>query len=281
MFKTFSAIIRIFHLLSLNVVLGAVLCNIMFWKLPFGNIHTEKLPVIVLGLSVWLIYILDRLMDNKKATLILTERHIFHQTYSSILWKIVLMIFFVCSILIFFLPLSIIKIGTLTSLLTAIYLSIIHRTNQESNTYFLKEPITALLYTIGVWGTTINNVHLGIFIKVGILFLLVTFQNLLLFSLFEIKKNVTAHNLASKLGIRKSNYCIKFITVLIVFLEFSGICYSPEFVYFKYTENVFILVMVMSQILLIINQFDTFFIKNDRYRWVGDGVFLLPLLIIF
>jgi hypothetical protein len=37
----------------------------------------------------------------------------------------------------------------------------------------------------------------------------------------------------------------------------------------------------MSIILLIINQFDDFFLINDRYRWVGDGIFLLPLLIIF
>ena len=37
----------------------------------------------------------------------------------------------------------------------------------------------------------------------------------------------------------------------------------------------------MSFILLMITHFDNFFLTNDRYRWVGDGIFLLPLLIIF
>jgi hypothetical protein len=39
--------------------------------------------------------------------------------------------------------------------------------------------------------------------------------------------------------------------------------------------------IIMSIILLVISQFDSFFLINERYRWVGDGIFLLPLLIIF
>ena len=276
--KIITAFIKVFHLLSLDVVLGAVLCNIMFWKLPSGNTPVHKLAVLILGLTIWLIYILDRLIDNKKTSQNPTERHLFHQKYQNILWKSVYLIAFICVFLCFFLPMYGIILGLLIASFTAVYLFVVGKITEKSNTHFYKEPITAILYVSGVWATTyLNNLTPEFFIT-GFIFLLIAFQNLLLFSLLELKKHPTkCHTLAHHFGLKKSSNFIFFITAFILILGLYSIIHSAHF----FQKEVFLLEIIMSVILLIINLFDTFFIKNDRYRWVGDGIFLLPLLIIF
>lgn len=278
MLKMFSTVIKTFHLLSLDVVLGAVLCNIMFWKLPSGNTPINELAVTVLGLTIWLIYILDRLIDNKKLSQNPTERHLFHQKYHKILWRSVCLIAGICGVSLFFLPLYGITLGLVISSFTGLYLYIIDKITKKSSVHFYKEPMTAILYVAGVWGTTYLNNLTPLYFLTGLLFLLIAFQNLFLFSLLEFKKHPDdCHTLAHYFGLKNSNVIILLLSTTVVLIGLYAINISA----FDYQKSVFILEISMSIILLIINQFETFFIKNDRYRWVGDGIFLLPLLIIF
>ncbi len=278
MFKQLSAIIKTFHLLSLDVVLGAILCNIMFWKLPAGNTPVHQLAVIVLGLTIWLIYILDRLIDNKKPSQHPTQRHLFHHKYSKTLWQSVYTIALICGICMLFLPMYGIILGMIIASFTGIYLYVVNKITKKSNVHFYKEPITAVLYASGVWGITYLNNLTPLYFITGFLFLLIAFQNLLLFSLLEFKKHPDdCHTLAHYFGLKNSNIIIFLMTFLVIII---GI-YSITIAEFEYQKSVFIIEIIMSLILLIINQYDTFFIKNDRYRWVGDGIFLLPLLIFF
>ena len=127
-----------------------------------------------------------------------------------------------------------------------------------------------------VFGTTILHKPQIPSLLIGFIFLLIVFQNLLLFSLSEFKKNINSVNLAQQFGIKRSNLIIISITFMTIILGLYLIYFSNS----NYEKQVVFIEIIMSIILLIINQFDTFFIKNDRYRWVGDGIFLLPLLII-
>lgn len=257
-------------------MLGAVVCNTMFWKLNKIPPEHSFSVVVILGFSVWIIYILDRLLDNQKIDNHPTERHVFHQQNAQILWYFIGFLTLICLILIFYLPVIIIIFGIAISLLTAIYLLIISKISSKNSFQHYKEPITSLVYVSAVFGTTILHNPTISSLFIGLIFLLIVFQNLLLFSLLEFKKNMNSYNLVTYFGIKISNFLVVLITIISSILGMFLIHYSTS----DYEISVVLIEISMSVILLIINQFDHFFMINDRYRWVGDGIFLLPLLII-
>ena len=269
--------LKILHLLSFDVVLGAVVCNIMFWKLNKIPPEHSFAVVVILGLSVWIIYVLDRLLDNQKSDFNLSERHLFHRENTKVLWYFIGFLILICSILIFYLPFNIIIFGFIIASLTGIYLFIISKISSKNKFQHFKEPITAFVYVSAVFGTTILHNLQTSSLLIGLIFLFIVFQNLLLFSLFEFKVNTDFHNLAKHFGFKNSNLLIVAITCLITVLGIILINFSVN----NYENKVIYLEIIMSFVLLIINQFDNFFLTNDRYRWVGDSIFLLPLLIIF
>lgn len=271
-----SKLFKILHLLSFDVVLGAIACNIMFWKLNKTPPEYSVPVVVVLGFSVWIIYVLDRLLDSQKINIPPTERHIFHQQNSKILWYFIGLLTLICAILVFYLPLNVIIFGIIISSLTGIYLYIISKISLENDFQHYKEFITSFVYFSGVFGTTVLHNLTFVSGLIGFVFLLIVFQNLLLFSLLEFKKEVNFHNLVAYFGVKKSNLLIGIITIISSILGLFAIHYSVS----NYEFKVVLIEILMSVILLIINQFDYFFMINDRYRWVGDGIFLLPLLII-
>lgn len=254
-----------------------MICNIMFWKLSLPNAQIPVPVVLILGFSVWTIYILDRLLDNKKPNQIVTERHLFHQKYHKTLWIFIGVSIIFCFILLFYLPQKILILGIITSSITAIYLYLISQFSSDNTFQHYKEPITSIVYTMGVFSTTILNNFSVVNLFIGLLFLLITFQNLLLFSLSEFKKSPNCHNLASYWGTKKSHKIIILLSTVVMSISFYWINTNEP----TYFSKVFFIEILMSFILLIISQFNDIFLINDRYRWVGDGIFLLPLLIIF
>ncbi len=271
-----SKLFKILHLLSFDVVLGAVVCNVMFWKLNKIPPEHSFSVAIILGFSVWIIYVLDRLLDNQKIDNHPTERHVFHQHNAQILWYFIGFLTLICSILIFYLPVNIIIFGVVISFFTGIYLFIVSKVSSKNNFQHYKEPITSFVYVSGVFGTTILHNPQISSLLIGFIFLLIVFQNLLLFSLSEFKKDTNSINLAEFFGIQKTNLILASVAYLILALGIYVIKSSSS----NYEQNVVVIEIMMSFILLMITHFDNFFLTNDRYRWVGDGIFLLPLLII-
>lgn len=271
-----SKLFNILYLLSFDVVLGAIVCNIMFWKLNKIPPEHSFLVVVILGLSVWIVYVLDRLLDIQKTDDRPTERHTFHQENAKIFWYFIGFLTLISTFLVFFLPRDVIIFGIILSLFTGIYLIVISQISSENNFQYIKEPITSFVYTSGVFGTTILHDLALNSVLIGVLFLVIVFQNLLLFSLMEFKKTKNSCNLVAYLGIKKSNIFIIIIVLINAIGGFFIIHYSTS----AYEISVVLIEIAMSFILLIINQFDHFFMINDRYRWVGDSIFLLPLLII-
>ena len=267
---------KILHLLSFDVVLGAIVCNIMFWKLNKNPPEHSFSVIVILGFSVWIIYVLDRLLDIRKMDNHPTERHVFHQQNATFLWYFIGLLTLICSVLVFYLPVNEIIFGIIIVLLTGIYLLIISKISSKNTLQHYKEPITSLVYVSAVFGTTILHSPSICSLITGFIFLSIVFQNLLLFSLLEYKKNKNSYNLAEHFGTKKSSKIIISITFLLVILGYAVIHFSNS----DYQNKVVIIEMLMSFSLLIINLFDNFFLVNDRYRWVGDGIFFLPLLII-
>ncbi len=247
----------------------------MFWKLSVSDVPISI--VSILGFSVWIVYILDRVLDNKKSEKSFTERHYFHQKNLDLLLILVGVLSIICVILLSYISLKIIQFGFLIASLTAIYLFVIAKIQGKNLLQILKEPITAIVYTSGVFGTAIlQNISI-INLGIGFVFLVIVFQNLLLFSLSEYKQSSRVFNLASRWGVGFSEKIILITSIIVLILGVLLFNISSNIYYSK----VIICEILMSIIVLIINRFDAFFLVNDRYRWVGDGIFLLPLLIIF
>jgi hypothetical protein len=268
--------IKILHLLSFDVVLGAVVCNVMFWKLQTKPPEYSFLVTFILGLSVWIIYVLDRILDNQKSALIFTERHLFHQTHQRILWFSVITFTVICAGLLFFVPFNIIKFGIIISSITGCYLLIINKISSKNSLQYFKEPVTAFVYTAAVWGTATLHQFDFTTIFLGLIFMLIAFQNLLLFSYFELKNFPKTNNLAQFLGKKSSKYIIFGIFFSIVIVSgFSFVILESAYQY-----KVLSVEILMSFSLVLIIYFQDVTLRNDRFRWMSDGIFLLPILII-
>lgn len=249
----------------------------MFWKLPSGQEQISKPSVLILGITVWLIYVLDRLLDNQKRSLIFTERHLFHKSNQRILWFFVMISTCICAGLLFFIPINIIKFGIVIALITGIYLLIINQVSSENAFQHYKEPLTAFVYTVAVWGTaSLYHFNLAT-IFLGLIFMFITLQNLLLFSFFELENFPETNNLAKFLGKKLSKYIIFGIFLTIIILgSFSFVILNNSYQY-----SVLFIEILMSFSLILTMYFQNFTLPYDRFRWLGDGIFLLPLLIIF
>ena len=104
---------------------------------------------------------------------------------------------------------------------------------------------------------------------------MIAFQNLLLFSAFEQQKYPQVHSLGSMWGAgacRQILYGLFVINLIATSLTLWHSAYS-------YSIGLGIVEITMSTVLVLITYFESFFVKNDRYRWVGDGIFLLPLFL--
>jgi hypothetical protein len=77
--------LEIINLLSLDVVAGAMICHSAFLRLPEGKFTHATTSTWLLGIAVFIIYTLDRQLDNLKPEQIATPRHRFHKQYAKVL----------------------------------------------------------------------------------------------------------------------------------------------------------------------------------------------------
>ncbi|MFN8357803.1 MAG: UbiA family prenyltransferase [Spirosomataceae bacterium] len=265
------------HLLSLDVVLGAMLSHVMFVRWPNGKGEVSWVILCELAIGVFIVYTLDRLLDIHKG-LVETPRHQFLKEHTSLLLKIVVGCTLVAVGLVFFLPSKIVWLGLSIVGVTSLYLWLLNRLSTTSGFHAQKEWIVAIIYTAGIWGSAaLTREHISwIDWTVSALFLLIAFQNLLLFSWMEAIHADEANSLAIVWG---DEVCRAVISALLVIvLVVAGVLLF--FVEFPYQRRVLLLMPLMSGMLVYIRFHPQRFLVNDRYRWVGDGIFLVPLTLL-
>ncbi len=267
------------HWLSLDVVLGAILSNIVFWKLTNQQGSVNSLSTIALGVAVFAIYTIDRLMDLKNSQLNNTPRHFFHSKHKTILWEVSLVLSFFTIIYSFTLSLSLINYGVILSIMVLIYLFLVNKYPKNKYLQLFKEPTTGVIYWLGVVGVTLVKTEANLWQNniAAVAFLLIVIQNLFLFSIYEAVDKPDAHNIANYIG-KKAARNLNLILFLIIVLICAYTFANTNSIFLK---KVLLIEMLMTAILWFLNDFIKFFIQNERYRWLGDGVFLfmaIPLL---
>lgn len=271
--------VRYAYYLSLPVVLGAVLSNRMAARL------SDVQPVhwatsLVLALAVFIIYTVDRLLDVQKPGFASTPRHRFHRHYAPLLWRVVAGACVLAGILTFFLPASVIKFGIVLAGFCAAYVGAVFRLPHRSPALLLKEPLVALFYSAGVWGSVWvqRPATSGIELTEALMFTAIAFQNLLLFSIMETREspNSSVFSLATYWGLPTCDVVLRGLTLGVLVTGLT-VCFLTSD---RFAQRAALIQLLMSLTLYVIQRYPTYFRRNERYRWLGDGVFWMPALVL-
>ena len=236
----------------------------------------------VLPLAVWSVYTLDHLLDarivGEKAH---THRHLFHHRHRkplTLLWLLVTAATLVIALELLT-PVGI-AFGLAMSSLVLAHLTLVWLVGKRTSPLLAKELGVAIIYTFGIWGlpllrhrTQLNLIDL---IPVGQFFML-AMVNLLAFSLFERKIDAIdgQTSFVRAIGSANTRRLIYMLLILIAIAAAPAIAVGPGEVA-VITQATLLAMAAMLAALLV---FPRWFVQHERYRTVGDGVFLLPLLL--
>lgn len=270
-------IFRTFHNLSLNVVFGAMLNYWMFCRLPTGKVQFDVYSAVLLGIATWVIYLGDRLLDLRIYPVDFSRRHQFHHDHRQVLIVLLVFLIVIGIVLCFFVPRKVVYFGFGLSGFIGIYFFLLNTYLKKDRFQWLKEPITTICYAWGIVGLAfiaLPNIYLSSWI-LAFLFFFVVAQNLLVFSYFESLLIPSSKNAISYLGQKQGNKIIRWLSISVLFLVISF--FSTEW---NYNTQVAFLLLLMSLVLSFMPAKAAYFLQDEKYRWIGDGVFFLPLLLI-
>lgn len=256
---------RTLQYLSIDIVLGAVIL-LHFFSKPFG-ISVEWPSYVSLASAVWLIYTIDHLKDARASADPKRGRYLFHLRYARTLKLSIVLVTSVAGVCLFFLPTSILFLGSILGALCLLYLLF-----QSSLARLgLKECYASIMYSFGILITPIALSGTFDIFDFFILFAL-SFTNLLIFSWFEVEedKEDSIRSVATVKGTKRTEKLIWILISLGLAMGFSGILSQPHHCVYL------IVVLLIYWILLVSPEWAR---KNQRYRTIGDGVFMLPLVL--
>ena len=266
--RTMMRLYRFFNLMSIDVAVGAMVSSAFFARIFQIQMRTDSLAT--LGLSVWIIYSVDHLLDayklKKDAS---TKRHLFHQQHFRVISIVVIAAVIIDLILIRDVGKPVIFFGTVLIFAIVFYLLFQRWLGP------FKELIGAALYSFGVLlpGLSLLTAPATtslVFIIVA--FFLTALINLVLLAWFDLEHDLRDGHTSAAIffGKHKSNVLL---TVLFVF---QTILFVGLLLLAPYKSEVLILI-AMNMILLLIFYFYRGFDKEDFYRLASEIIFLVPL----
>ncbi|PIQ47967.1 MAG: hypothetical protein COW03_12170 [Cytophagales bacterium CG12_big_fil_rev_8_21_14_0_65_40_12] len=258
--------------LSLDITAGAVISSLYVAKV-FSVLLSSNM-LFGLGIAIWLIYTIDHLLDAHFASdQPKNRRHAFHQRHKNKLLILGAIIFLVGLINLTYLPFTTIKFGLVLAAFVLFYFGSLHLL-KISKTWH-KEILAAVIYTVGVFAAPFSQMALigAVEILFLIQFFLLVLSNLFLFPLFEFTTDCE-DKLQSIVTIKGKRFVRSLILVLVLmnsaligFAVLNGQSYEATMVLFA-----------MNLTLFILWKWPFVFQINDRYRFLGDGIFFLPLI---
>ena len=269
-------VIIFFNAFSLWVVLGAFSC--FLFTQHFANLKVDVFGALVLALTVWLIYTADHYLDSKK----LPEdqsmpRHYLHKKYQKPVLVMVLLVLLVDVFLFYnYLNIQYLVFGFVLLAATGIHFIINFLVPIKLvKMLYLKEFFVAIVvacaYTILPLKTlalTLEQVQLFLF------FVFLNSANLLLFSWYDADEEPTVLSLPNVYGksltFRLAGICLVIAQLL-----------AAMIFYFAPLDNnrsyaLILSAMVIATALLVFTP--NVLKKNGWYRFLGDAIYVLPVL---
>ncbi len=260
---------RLSNLLSLDVASGAVIGSIFFSKIY--EVPVSYPSLISLGLTVWIIYTADRLLDVQDVEGdAASGRHRFHQRNQKKLKYGVLMATFADVSLISFIPTEVIRHGMFLLGVVVVYIVL------RRKLHISKELLVAILYTAGLLLPAWPEDQMILIQYLPILvFFLIAFTNLIIFSWYEKENDLKEKQ--DSIATLVDETSIRFMIIGLVVVSFSISLYLFFITAYHFIGLVFI---AMIMILLMIFKCKKYFTPSEYYRLVGDAVFLFPIIYI-
>lgn len=252
---------RLAQILSIDIVIGAVVL------LRFFCAQSEVNPgwqvYVLLGATVWLIYTVDHLRDAEKSALSVRERYVFHRKHRKALMLAAVFVLICIFPLLFFIPVVIFIGGLVLGVLSFVYLLVQHKLSG----LFSKELYVAIVYSLGILMVP-SLLGMAFHWSYFMLLFLLTFINLIVFSWYE--KEEDENDGFQSIATRMKNGILE---RLILILLACGLALSVQDITITHLYF-FVGFSIYGCMVLFRNTFT----KNHKYRTIGDGVFLLPIL---
>lgn len=237
---------------------------------------------IILPITVWWIYIADHLVDGfrlKEKTQ--NSRHLFFYQNRKKLIVVLFIVSMVDLVLIWlYLPFRLILFGGIIGAFVLLYLAAVHFSKTKKYIIFPKELFVAFLYTIGIWGAPIllaNDLPKNILPFLG--FFMVTLSNLFIYSFFEKDQDVKDGQITLFVSFGEK----KALRIIFSWILFSILYTIVVLIGSRFDSEIFFSMMIF-QIMLIAQAYllhrASWFAINNRFRWLNEGIFLLPSLMI-
>lgn len=259
------------NVLSIDIVAGAVVSALFFAKI--FQVQIRIMGLIALGLTVWVIYTIDHLRDAKKIShRASTLRHRFHQENFRVLVFFLSIAVVADGIAIFFIRRQVFEWGLMLTGVVILYLIF------QRSLRFLKELFVACLYTAGVLLLSITVTPLDMMMAHYLLiiqFAVTAWANLVLFSWFDhaFDQQDDQKSFVTILGKRTTQVflsCLFGLNSLLTVIHYA----------LETPVMPVVILLLMNVTLLLIYIFRKTLDKDDRYRLIGDAVFLFPALFL-
>lgn len=266
--KNVLQLYRFLNLISVDVACGAVVCAAFFARVFRIELRPQGLAV--LGITVWIIYSVDHLLDahqlKRDAS---TKRHLLYQRKFRELCMLVMVAIVIDLCMLLFIRKQVFVWGMGLAIIVLLYLLF-----QRLLTPF-KEAMGAFLYAGGVLlpvlslHTTPLSTSL---ILLMIAFVFTALINLILFSWFdwEQDRNDIQASLVTFFGKQNSKRGLN-VLFLVQGLLLIGLLLGTAYK----TET--LILGSMNIVLAILLRAPDLFKKEDTYRLAGDFIFLFPL----
>jgi hypothetical protein len=273
---------EIARLLSIDVALAALGGGVMAVRV-IGT-SPRSAFFLLLPLSVWVVYTLDHLLDAQRmGSNAPTPRHRFHFTHRWWLSITVAMIAVFCDIVgLVELSWSGVYFGIGIASLFGVHELLVKFAGDRASPLLMKEIGVAVIFTAGTWGLPlVLHLQLGRRIDPAAVilmlqYLLLAIVNLIEFSIYEHKLDTRGGQTSFVRGIgrARARWIAQILLGVQPLLAVVTVIFHPSAV--VWTAQVIDLTMAVGLASILL--FPRFFARTERYRMVGDGVFVLPLL---
>lgn len=269
-------LMRFLHWVNLDTAIGAVVTSLFIAKYLGSDI--PHVASITLLLAVLAIYNFDHLMDARRVSSIArSARHRFYQQNQRFLsiYQLILMLALIT--IIWYLPAEILRAGLVLALLTGIYFILLFFV--FPNKFMLKEIIIASVYAMALFLAPIYSAS-GITADNWLVFwlqiLLMAVANTLIFAWYDHEIDIAEGHTSLARNLGKSIVYRVVVAILIIILSISV---------FQVWSGAEILqqgiIMLMALVLYFSLLASRPLAKNDRYRIIGDAVFIIPVINLF
>lgn len=278
----FKSIYQTIQFLSVDVLAGSVAG--MIFTIRLLDVNPNPTWWIILPAAVWSFYTIDHLIDGYKSkgkTRI--DRHKFHYQHRHTLITLSVFTALLSLILsIIYLNSTIVFAGLIIGLIVLVYFFALVRLKNQRPGLLQKELIISFVYVGGIclapliWSGQFPD---KIIVCILIVYFLLAWAEGIMASYFDFDNDLKENHRSFTVYFGKNNTkkFLVFLHVLVFLLILLGIGYSPS----SLQTTSIIIMAIMNTCMMSIILFPHFFQQNERYRILGENIFLFPALIVF